>query len=52
MKPPFTFPYVPFYPMGPGSIEDFYNPGMSFRGQTSGGFGGIPDFSDLQMTQL
>jgi hypothetical protein len=38
--------------MGPASLDDLYNPSMSFRGQTLGGFGGIPDFSDLQMAQL
>ena len=52
MKTTFGFPYVPFYPMGPGVLDELYNPSMSFRGQSSGGFGGIPDFSDLQLPQL
>jgi hypothetical protein len=52
MKSPFNFPYVPFYPMGPASYEEFYNPSMSFRGQTSGAFGEMTPYPDLPMTQL
>jgi hypothetical protein len=52
MKSPFGFPYVPFYPMGPAGYEDFYNPAMSFRGQTSGAFGEMALYPDLPMGQL